>query len=84
MELKQDINTKIDTTNEEFDVEAIQKKKELLEKMKKDVEQMQNKNDQFHQQIKQDDMLRDINVGGVDGEYGINEFGEIIRPNKSR
>jgi lipid A disaccharide synthetase len=84
MELKQDINTKIDTANEDFHGEAIQQKKELLEQMKKDAEQMQNKNDQFHQQVKQDDMLRDINASGVDDKYSNNEFGKIIKPNKLR
>lgn len=77
----QDIDMKIDTVNRDFHTDAIQKKKELLEQMKKEAEQMSNGNDQFYQRMEQDDMIRDINT---EGEYSINEFGEIIRPSKSK
>ena len=68
----------IDTSSRDQAMDAIQKKKELYEKMKKEAEQMQQGNEQIHQQMRDDAMNRPIE------DYNINEYGEIERPSKLR
>jgi hypothetical protein len=68
----------IDTRAKDYAMDADQKKKELYEKMKREVEAAQQANEQFHQQMRKDDMNRPIK------DYNINEYGEIERPSRSR
>lgn len=73
-----DANHTNDTSSRVQAMDAIQKKKELYEEMKKEAEQLQQKNEQFHQQMRDDAMNRQIE------DYNINEYGEIERHSKLR
>ena len=73
-----DMTTPIDTSSKDQAMDAIQKKKELYEQMKREVELSQQKNEQFHQQMRDADMNRSIE------NYNINEYGEIERSSKLR
>ncbi len=68
----------IDTSSKDYAMDALQKKKELYERMKSEVEAAQQANEQFHQQMRDEDMDRPIE------DYSINEYGEIVRPSRSR
>ena len=79
-----DMTTPIDTSHKETAMSAIQARKATYEKMKQEALDARERTIQFHQQMKEDDMLSKIPVADIPEGYGINEFGEIVRPGKSR
>ena len=74
----------IDTSHKDFAMNAAQAKKEMLERMKQEALDAAQRSEEFHQRMRDDDMLRDIPITDIPEGYGINQFGEIERPGKSR
>lgn len=73
----------IDTSHDDFAMNAIQGKKELLEKMKQEALDAEQKSEEFYQQIRRDDIVRDIPNTDIPEGYRINEYGEIERPGRT-
>jgi hypothetical protein len=73
-----DMYQDIDTSAKDDAMEAIQKKKEMYEQLKREAEEAQQANEEFHQQMREESML-----GSGEG-FNINEFGEIERSPRSK
>ena len=73
-----------DTSHKDFAMEALQKRKEKYEQLRQDAIDAVERKHQAHLQMQSEDMLRSIPKADIPEGYSINEFGEIIRPGKSR
>lgn len=92
----------IDTSHKDFAMSALQKKKEMYEKMRQEAIDATERSHQAYLQMQQDGLdamershqkyqemqsealLGKIPIDDIPTGYSINEFGEIIRPGKSR
>ena len=76
--LNDDMIQPADISAKDYAMDVGQRKKEIYEQMKREVEVAQQQKEQLMQEMKDDDMNRSIE------NYKINEFGEIERPSKTR